>query len=256
MSKPKSILITGASSGIGEALALYYAAHGITLFLSGRNSQRLEAVVRACRAKGAVAEGRIIDVADRHAMREWVLGLDSRQALDLVIANAGISGGTGGGGEDEEQVRAIFEINVTGVLNTILPLLPRMQGRGRGHIAIIASMAGFFGWPGAPAYSASKAAVRVYGEALCGQLAGSGVDVSVICPGFVESRMTAVNNYPMPFLMTVDKAAAIIASGLARKKARIAFPLQARLIIWILSLLPHGALCLILKNTPQKPSRQ
>ena len=129
----------------------------------------------------------------------------------------GISGGTGGAGGDPSagpmqgespaQARQIFDVNLGGVLNTLEPVLPAMLQRGRGQVAIISSLAAFRGWPGAPAYSASKGAVRFYGEALRGALHSSGVEINVVCPGFVVSRMTDVNQFPMPFLMSAEKAA-------------------------------------------------
>jgi len=176
---PHSILITGASSGLGEGLARAYARSGITLFLSGRDAARLEAVAAACRAEGAEVETKVIDAADRPAMEAWIEAAEALAPLDLVIANAGISAGTGGGGEAAEQARAIFAVNLDGVLNTVLPALPAMRGRGCGQIAIMSSLASFRGMAGAPAYCASKAAVRVWGEALRAWLAPEGIAVSV-----------------------------------------------------------------------------
>lgn len=251
---PSSILITGASSGIGEALALHYAAPGIHLFLSGRDALRLDAVVAACAAKGATTTGRVVDVRDADAMENWISESDRIHPLDLVIANAGVSGGTGGGPESARQVRDIFDVNVGGVFNTVLPAAALMTARGSGQIAIMASLAGFSGWPGAPAYSASKGAVRLYGEALRGAVAAAGVRVNVICPGFVESRMTAVNPYPMPFLMDSARAARIIARGLSRNTGRIAFPWQSHFLALGISFLPFCLVFSILKNMPRKPA--
>ncbi|MGZ9108901.1 MAG: SDR family NAD(P)-dependent oxidoreductase [Micavibrio sp.] len=257
MKNPRNILITGASSGIGEALAVHYAAPGIFLALSGRDADRLQTVVELCRQRGAAVEGKVLCVTDRDAMRAWVLNMDRVHPLDLVIANAGISGGTGGGGESEDQTRMIFDVNVTGVFNTILPILPLMKARGVGQIAVMASLASFTGWPGAPAYSASKAAIRLYGEALRGSLRGSGVGVgvSVICPGFVESRMTAVNRYKMPFLMESSRAASAIAHGLAQDRARIMFPFPSVILAGLIAFLPLGLCHRILTRLPKKPSR-
>ncbi|HEU4838214.1 MAG TPA: SDR family NAD(P)-dependent oxidoreductase [Micavibrio sp.] len=257
MQNPGSILITGASSGIGEALALHYAAPGVFLALSGRNEERLEQVVAACRAKGALIEIAILDVSDRENMRDWIGDMDETRPLDLVIANAGISGGTGGvmSGEPVDQARRIFDVNIMGVVNTIEPVLPRMIERKRGQIALISSLAGFRGFPSAPAYSASKGMVRFYGEALRGSLRSTGVSVNVVMPGFVKSRMTDANDFPMPFLMEASRAAEIIAAGLARDKGRIVFPALLHIGAWIGSVLPDWLAQKILGKLPAKPQR-
>jgi short-subunit dehydrogenase len=252
MRDPRRILITGASSGIGEALALDYAAPGVSLLLTGRDSGRLADVVARCRAKGAEAEGAVIDVTERERLAGWMLERDAAGAIDLVIANAGISAGTGDGTESEEQARRIFQVNVDGVLNTLHPLIPAMRARGRGQLAIVSSVAGFRGLPGAPAYCGSKAAVRVYGEALRGDLAPFGVGVSVICPGFVRSRMTAVNKVRMPLLMDADRSARIIRQGLAANRARIAFPFPTYFATWLLGLLPPAVTDPLLRLAPRK----
>lgn len=247
-------VITGASSGIGEALALALARPGGTLTLSGRDGARLEAVAQACRVRGAAVNTAQIDVSDAQAMAGWLQAADDTLPVDLVIANAGISAGTAGvlHGEDPGQVRRLFAVNLQGVLNTIEPLLPRFTGRRAGHIAVVSSLAGMRGWPGAPAYCASKAAVRVYGEGLRGALVRSGVRVSVILPGFVRSRMTAVNEFPMPFLIPADRAAAIIIRGLAKNRGRIAFPARAYFFAWLVAALPDSCAHIILKRTPAK----
>ena len=249
---PRAILITGASSGIGEALARDYAGPGRFLALSGRDAGRLEAVAEACRTFGAEVAAATVDVQDRDATRRWIAGLDAEHGLDLVIANAGVSAGTGGRGENETQARDIFAINLAGVLNTVWPVIPAMRERGQGQIAIISSVVAFRGLPGAPAYSASKAAVRAYGEALRGWLAADGVRVSVVCPGFVRTRMTEGNVYPMPFLMDADKAARIIRRGLKRDRARIGFPWPSYLGMWLLGALPPGLTDRLFKRIPKK----
>ena len=249
---PRSILITGASSGIGEALARSYAAPGVTLALSGRDQARLDAVAAACQAAGATVAAQTVEVTDTAALKAWIEACDAAAPLELVIANAGISAGTGDGTESDEQARAIFAVNQAGVLNTVQPAIDLMRPRRRGQIAIMASLASFRGFPGAPAYCASKAAVRIWGEGLRGHLAAEGIGVSVICPGFVRSRMTAVNRFHMPFLMEADEAAAIIRRGLARNKARIAFPWQMAAIIWLLSALPPALTDRALVRLPEK----
>lgn len=249
------IVITGASSGIGEALALRYAAPGVLLSLTGRDAGRLEDAARACRERGAQVHAAIVDVADREAMRAFLIDADARKPIDLLIANAGISGGTGGSkeGEGVAQARAIFAVNVEGVFNTVEPMLPRMLQRGEGQIALMASLAAWRGWPGAPAYCASKAAVRSYGEGLRGALMRTGVKVNVICPGFVVSRMTGANDFSMPFLMDTAKAAKIIARGLEKNKGRICFPMISYLIVRFIAALPDRLATKLLSRLPAKP---
>jgi short-subunit dehydrogenase len=251
---PDHIVITGGSSGIGAALALQYAGPGVYLSLAGRNEQRLQEVAAACHAKGAHVDIKIIDVTNAAAMREWLEACDTKTPITLLIANAGISAGTQGAltAEDPAQVRLVFDVNLIGVLNTVDPVLPLMQARGRGAIALMSSLAGFRGWPGAPAYCASKAGVKVYGEALRGALAATGVRVHVICPGFVESRMTAVNDFPMPFLMTAERAAKIIAKGIYKNQGRIAFPFWPHAMAWFISILPDAFTHRLLLKTPRK----
>ena len=250
--EPKSILITGASSGIGEALALAYAADGIYLALSGRDKERLDDVAQACRNKGAEVRADVMDVTDQAAMAAWIGACDSVAPLDLVIANAGISGGTARDGEAESQAREIFAVNLDGVLNTIWPAIHAMRPRRQGQVAIVSSVAGFRGIPGAPAYSASKAAVLNYGDALRGMLHEDGIGVSVICPGYVVSRMTAANKFPMPFLMSGEKAAGIIKRRLARGKGRIVFPWPMLWIVRTLQALPIALTDPLFRRLPKK----
>lgn len=254
MHDPGHVLITGASSGLGAALALAYAAAGRDLALTGRDAGRLEAVAEACRARGATVRTATLDVTDRPALAAWIAACDAARPVDLAIANAGISAGTGGGAESEDQARRIFAVNLDGVLNTLSPLIPAMTARRRGQVALMSSLASFRGFPGAPAYCASKAAVRLYGEALRGVLAPHGIGVSVLCPGFVRTPMTAVNDFPMPFLMDAEAAAARIVAGLARDRARIAFPRRLYALAWLAGTLPPAWTGRWLDRLPRKPA--
>jgi short-subunit dehydrogenase len=238
MNQPRAILITGGSSGIGEALVRAYAQPGAFIAFNGRDRARVEAVAQAAQEAGAQCDARVLDVADTAALQGWIAALDARHQLDLVIANAGTSSGTGGRGEDAEQTRDIFAVNGGAVVETVLACLPGMMERRRGQIAIMSSLAAFRGVPGAAAYGASKAMVRVWGEGLRTQLADHGVGVSVICPGFVVSRMTARNRFAMPGLMSAERAAAIIQRGLARNRPRIAFPWFMRALVRLGDLAP------------------
>lgn len=234
-----SIVITGASSGIGEALALDYAAPGVALALSGRDSGRLEAVAEACRAKGATVVAGAIDVVDRDALGTWLTTFDDVHPVDLILANAGISIDKDNSSLDDFSViRQTLDVNMGGVLNTVEPLLSRLIARKSGQIAVVSSLAGFFGLPYSASYNASKAAVRVWGESIRYVLKKDGIGVSVICPGFVVSRLTASAPFPMPFMMSAAKASAIIRKGLAANRARIAFPIGTKAAVWLGLVLP------------------
>lgn len=254
MRDPRSILITGASSGIGSALARVYAEPGVILFLGGRDSSRLREVSVDCAARGAEVQDQAIDVTDQARMATWITECDSTAPLDLVIANAGITAGTSAGqtAEPEEQVRRLFAVNVDGVLNTVLPAQRLMQPRGRGQLALMSSMAGFRGLAGASAYCATKAAVRVLGEGMRGMSPEPGIEVSVICPGYIRTPMTDVNQFPMPFLMSAEKAARIIQSGLSGNRSRIAFPWRMYAMLWFLQLIPVAMSDAIVTRLPRK----
>lgn len=238
---PSHILVTGASSGIGAALARRYAGPDVRLSLTGRDRNRLEAVALACRNRGAEVVVGICDVRDAGAMRAFIEEADGQSPIAMLIANAGIGGEqvvAGAAGEKGEIARAIFEINVVGVVNTIAPLLPRLVSRGKGHIVIMSSLAAFVALPDAPAYSASKAALRVYGEALRRLLAPRNVRVSVVCPGFVDTPMSRSLPGPRPLLWSADRAAAVIVAGLARGKREISFPWRLVMLAKLSARLP------------------
>jgi NADP-dependent 3-hydroxy acid dehydrogenase YdfG len=251
---PRNILITGASSGLGAALALEYAKIGNKLHLQGRDATRLEDIANQCRKRGALVDTQIIDVTDAVSMQDWIRLADAATPLDLLIANAGISAGTGGDSESSEQVRRIFATNIDGVINSVQPIIPLMLARKSGQIAIMSSLAGIRALPSSPAYSASKACVRYYGESIRGNLLKDGVSVSVVCPGYIKTPMTAVNNFPMPFIMSAEKAAHIIASRLKCGHGRIAFPLPLYLPLWWLACLSPRLTDPIFSRLPAKPS--
>ncbi len=252
-SEIKTILITGASSGIGAALAEAYAGQGVTLILIGRNEARLAEVEERCRARGATLYTFGVDVRDKEKLAQILNEIDTKCPIDLLIANAGVSGGSGDRMESETQARMIFDTNLGGVLNTIHPMIPRMVKRGRGHIAMIASLASICALPSAPAYSASKAAVRYYGESLRGVLKSRGVVVSVVSPGYIETPMTKVNRFYMPFIMPVTTAAARIKHALDAGRTDIFFPRRLYAALYLLRAFPYFLQHFILDRLPSKP---
>ncbi len=228
MLRCSTVLLTGASSGIGRALALALAAPGVVLHLGGRDAARLEAVAADCRARGAEARPYAIDVTDAAGMAGWIAG---GGRLDLVIANAGISAGSfGAAAETAAQTRAIFAVNLDGMLNTALPALAAMRAQPpgadglRGRIAVVASIAAFVAAPGAPSYCASKAAADAWAVGTAPLARQQGIAITSICPGYIRTPMTAGNRFPMPGLMDAERAAAVILRGIAAGRGRVAFP--------------------------------
>lgn len=247
-----TILITGASSGIGAELAHQYAAAGVTLILTARDEARLTEVKSRCEAKGAKVITASIDVREKEKLAAFITQMDDATPIDLVIANAGISTGTFSGSETLAAAEAVFQVNMNGVIHTIHPLIERMIKRGSGQIAIMSSLAGICALPGAAAYSASKAAVRYYGEALHAKLKPHGVHVTVICPGWITTPLTDKNDFVMPFIMPVERAARIIIRNLEQKKAQIIFPLALYVLLRVIQFFPIAWRLFILSVIPEK----
>ena len=241
---PKNIIITGASSGIGKALALQYAKNGIALGLIARNKERLECTAKKCTEKGAVVKILTSDVSDHQTVSQWMKEFDQSHPVDLVFSNAGISGGTGEKGllESTEDIERIFKTNVIDAIFIGQCLYEEMQRRKKGHIVFTGSIAGFQGWAGAPAYTASKSALHTYAEGLRMLSAKNGIKISIIAPGFVKSAMTDQNEFPMPFKISAEKAAIIIQKGVQKNRKYIIFPLQMYFISIISRLLPESFL--------------
>ena len=236
----RSILITGASSGIGAALAEAYAAPGVQLALGGQHIERLAAVADRCRQRGAAVNAANIDVTDAAALAAWVESADRAAPLDLAIANAGMQSGPwrDGAGETLAEARRVMDVNFGGACNTLYPVLAAMRPRKRGHIALVSSLAGLRGIPQSPAYSASKAALVIYGESLRSWLATEGITVSVVLPGFVDTRLSAKVVGPKPLMMSPERAAQIIRRGLAKKKRQIVFPYRLYVGLRLMRALP------------------
>lgn len=242
MTSPARVLITGATGAIGHALAMEYAHPGRTLILQGRGEERLAVLAGLCRARGASVVNRALDVRDRDVLRQWLADTCAAGVPDLVIINAGVNTNIGPGGEGEpwEKVEALLEVNLLAAMAMADALLPAMRARGSGQIALVSSLAGYFGLPVTPSYCASKAGLKAYGEALRGWLGPEGIRVNVVMPGYVQSPMCDDMPGPKPFLWTPERAARAIRRGLERDKARISFPFPLNWGSWWLAVLPAG----------------
>lgn len=240
--KRQNVVITGASSGIGAALASRYAREGGVLGLIGRDRTRLEGVAERCRASGCEVRTAIIDVRDRPALAAWLAEFDRSSPVDTIIANAGVQAGTTSDGklEDSDAAYALMQTNVLGVLNTVQPLIPAMLERKRGRIVIMSSIAALFPLSDTGAYCASKAAVLSYGLALRGHLYDAGVRVTVICPGYITSPMSERIKAWKPLEISAEAAADHIAKKLQRDRAVITFPWLLAFAARAGALLPHG----------------
>jgi short-subunit dehydrogenase len=255
-----NVFITGASSGLGEALAHRYARVGATLGLFARRRNRLHSLQEALTTVSSspihLYEG---DVTDASALQRAAQNfLVTAGAPNIVIANAGVSHGTVTGGEGEADLpvfREVFDINVMGIVNTFHPFVDAMRKVRSGTLVGVASVAGFRGLPGSGAYSASKAAAISYLESLRVELRGSGVAVVTLCPGFIATPMTANNPYPMPFIISADEAADLMMRAIARKKRRYVFPWPMMLAGKLLRVLPNAVYDALFAHAPHKPRK-
>jgi len=252
------VFITGASSGIGSALARYYAGHGATLGLAARRGDQLQALAAELSATGAANVFCYpLDVADAPALQTAADDFLARGgAPDIVVANAGVSSGTlTECREDLAVIRRILDINVFGMAATFSPFIPAMKQRGGGRLVGIASVAGIRGLPGAEAYSASKAAAIAYLESLRLEMRSSGVKVVTIAPGYIATPMTAINPYPMPFMLPADEAARRFARAIERGCSYTVIPWQMGVVAKGLRLLPNWLYDRLFANAPRKPRK-
>ena len=247
------VFITGASSGIGEALAVDYAARGARLGLVARRGDLLAALNERLGGGHACYA---LDVTDARALREAAADFIARfGAPDIVIASAGVSAGTlTEDAEDLAALRRIMDINVFGMAAAFAPFIPAMRSAGgERRLVGIASVAGIRGLPGAGAYSASKAAAIAYLESLRLEMRPIGIKVVTIAPGYIETPMTAVNPYPMPFLMPVDRAAARFVRAIERGVSYTVIPRPMGMVAKLLRLLPNALYDRLFTHAPRKP---
>jgi len=248
----RRIFITGASTGIGAALARHYAGANTEIGLFARRRDLLEQLAAGLPGRSALYAS---DIANTAAIAAAAADFTARfGAPDLVIANAGISVGTHGDAiEDVEKLRRVLDVNVAGLAATLAAFAPAMRAAGGGTLCGIASVAGFRGLPGAGAYSASKAAAISWLESLRAELAGSGVAVVSICPGYIDTPMTQVNRYRMPFLLSADEAARRFARAIAARRRLAVIPWQMALVSVLMRALPGWIYDRLMARAPRKP---
>jgi len=251
---PQHIVVSGASSGIGYALARHYLLRGAIVAAFARRGELLQALAEEF-------PGRVycytLDVRDAAAVQQAASDFIARAGVpDIVIANAGVSIGTlTRYAEDNDVFQHVMDINVMGAVKTFQPFVGPMREAGRGRLVGIASVAGFRGLSGSGAYSASKAALISYLESLRVELHGSGVRVVTICPGYIRTPMTELNPYPMPFMLEADDAARRIARIIRRGSSFAVVPWQMALVGRLLKLLPNWLYDALFSRTPHKPRK-
>jgi short-subunit dehydrogenase len=237
----RTALVTGASSGLGRGLALWFARRGVKVYAAARRRENLEALANEALAAGAHIEPVELDVAHVDNTLASLRELDaSSGGLDLVIANAGVGIETNARRLKWEQVKQTIDVNVTGAAATLCAVLPQMVERKRGHVVGVASLAAYRGLGRNAAYSASKAYLSTFMESLRVDLRGSGVNVTCIYPGFVKSEMTAQNKFTMPFLLETEEAVELMGKAILRGETQYAFPWQMARLMGLVRTLPNA----------------
>jgi short-subunit dehydrogenase len=246
----RTILITGASSGIGAALARVYAAPGNTLVLWGRDAQRLQATADECRTRGAAVETACFDITDMRQLTGRLATADAQHALDLAIFNAGLGGSLprARAAQDPAAAEAMAGVNFTAPAVAANVVAEGMAKRGHGRIVLVGSVAGFYPLPMAPLYSGTKAGLAMFAEALRLRLARHGVGVSLVSPGFIDTPMSRGLTEPKPFLISADAAAAVIARKVERGAGHIVVPWQFAFILKVSDLVPRPLLRFVLSR--------
>jgi NADP-dependent 3-hydroxy acid dehydrogenase YdfG len=235
------VLITGASTGIGNALAKELARRGWTVGLVARRSELLLTLAAEIEAAGGKAACAAADVTDAAAIRDAALHIAATLGpIDLMVANAGTGLPTRATTVPIDAWMQIMRLNVDGAIYSVGAVLPEMVVRKAGHLAVVSSVAGYRGLPMSAAYSASKAAVSTFFESLRVDLRTHGIAVTTIHPGFITTPLTAKNKFPMPFLISAERAAVLMADGLERRRSDITFPWQMRILMRWVRYLPNA----------------
>ncbi|HEX8962980.1 MAG TPA: SDR family oxidoreductase [Rhodocyclaceae bacterium] len=249
------IFLTGASSGIGAALARHYSARGAVVGLAARSEEKLRAVAAALPGEHSI---HVVDVADPEATAAAARDFMARFGTpDVVIANAGVSVGTlTAEGADLPVFKRVIDINLLGMVHTFAPFIAAMAAAGHGKLVGVASVAGIRGLPGSGAYSASKAAAISYLESLRGELRGTGIQVVTLAPGYIETPLTAMNPYPMPFILPVDVAARRLVRVIDAGRSYAVVPWQMAIVAKLLRLLPNPLFDWLFARAGRKPRQR
>lgn len=250
-------VVTGASSGIGRALAVKLASEGYDVGLTARRADRLDDLAAQIRAAGARAESVVADASRRGETHRAMSTLADRLGpIDLLVANAGVSRGTDSLAPEAEVLEAEFGVNVFGAFYAIEAVIPAMRERGTGHVVVISSLAGHRGLPGAAGYCASKAAITRLVEGMRPDWARAGIRATIVHPGYVRSEMTDRNRYRMPLLMETDRAARLIVRAIRRRKKVYEFPWRMAILVrHVVRHLPDGLLASRVRSDKRPPSR-
>lgn len=232
----RAVFITGGTTGIGMELAKHYLAHGWKVGVCGRERAKFEENFVSHRDNVSFYA---VDVSDRAALKSAILDFSSSIGLDLMIANAGIGYKFKTKVPDFEYSYKMVHVNLLGVMYAVEAALDVMIPRGKGHLVMVSSIAGYNGLPGVSAYSATKAAVQKYAESLHLDLRQFNINVTTICPGFVETPLTSNNHHSMPFIMKAPRAAELIAKAIHKKKMVYAFPFFFATLVRLISMLPR-----------------
>jgi short-subunit dehydrogenase len=246
----RNVLITGASSGIGAALARACAAKGTRLFLWGRDGVRLNDVAEACRAAGAAVETHRLDLRDVAATAAEIRATFARYPLDLAILNAGLGGAAAKdrAAESYERAHDMAVVNFVSPVVSATILSDLMAERGKGHIVLMSSIAGSFPLPQAPTYSGTKAGLDMFAEALERRMARHGVSVTLLTPGFIDTPMSQSVTSPKPFLMSADNAARIMVAKIAKGRRRVVVPWHYTVLRGLSRLVPRPISRLIMRR--------
>lgn len=249
-----TVLITGASSGLGRALALAYAEPGVQLGLLARRREELDRLASEVKAGGATPHVLVGDVTDADQTQELLATLKRNSGgLDIAIANAGIGEGRRSARFDAKKVAQVFQVNLIGLSNTLLPALEIMRKQGHGTLVGMASVAAYRAMPGSLAYSTSKGAVLTFMEGLAMELEETNIHALALCPGFVRTPLTDKNGFSMPFMLEADVAAERMRRAIDRKKSRYTFPFPMAVAGQLLKRLPRRAVVRLLRKSASHP---